>query len=180
MSLLLHIIVTYIKENIITNYKNYTACPETLRQAVNHLCYLWKNLFAQAIYHLHAKYSLKGLHKAKKIEICKWPVAITGDGCLVNTAAGNVATKIELTSTNMRCESHAADGSYKRMTDSKNMNISAVAEFFPSFQNIMKHFKISGKSSCVLNDALVVLRLMETHMMSLCPTRMAYLLSKCS
>ena len=35
MLLLLHIIVAYIKENIITNCKNYAACPETLGRATN-------------------------------------------------------------------------------------------------------------------------------------------------
>ena len=44
MLLLLHIIVTYIKEN-------YTACPETLGWTVNCLCYLWKIILAWAIYH---------------------------------------------------------------------------------------------------------------------------------
>ena len=61
MSPLLHIIVTYIKENIITNYKNYIGHPETLGQAINCQCYLSKNLFAQATYCPHAKYSLKSL-----------------------------------------------------------------------------------------------------------------------
>ena len=35
MLLLLHIIVAYIKENIITNCKHYAAHPETLGQATN-------------------------------------------------------------------------------------------------------------------------------------------------
>ena len=50
MLLLLHMIVTYIKENMITKYKNYTAHPETLGQVINCPCYLWKNLFAWMIY----------------------------------------------------------------------------------------------------------------------------------
>ena len=61
MWLLPHIIMTYIKKNIITNYKNYTACLETLGQAINPLRYMWKNLFPRAIYHPRSKYSLKGL-----------------------------------------------------------------------------------------------------------------------
>ena len=44
---LLHIIVTYIKENIIKNYKNYTAGLDTLGCAINHPCttYLLKGLY---------------------------------------------------------------------------------------------------------------------------------------
>ena len=34
---LLHIIMTYVKENMITKLKNYTACPETLWLVINHL-----------------------------------------------------------------------------------------------------------------------------------------------
>ena len=59
-------------KKIYSNYKHYTTCPETLWQSTNHLCYFSENLFAQAIYHLHAKYSLKGLHKVafKTLFIC--------------------------------------------------------------------------------------------------------------
>ena len=43
-----------------------------------------------------------------------------------------------------RCCSHAADGSLKRLANSKTMNLSEVTEFLPSFRKIMKHFKLSG------------------------------------
>ena len=61
MLLILHIIVAYIKENVITKLESCIAHPETLGWAINHLCYLWKNLFLWVIYCPHAKYSLKGL-----------------------------------------------------------------------------------------------------------------------
>ena len=61
MSLLLHVIVTYIKENMITKLQKYTACPETLGRVINCLRYLWKIFFVLVIYHPHAKYSWKGL-----------------------------------------------------------------------------------------------------------------------
>ena len=41
------------------NYKNYTACQETIGRAINHPHYFWKKLFAREIYRLHTKYSLK-------------------------------------------------------------------------------------------------------------------------
>ena len=45
----------------------------------------------------------------------------------------------------IRCGSHAADGSLKRLVNSKTMNVSEVSdEFLPSFRQIMKHFKLSG------------------------------------
>ena len=45
----------------------------------------------------------------------------------------------------IRCGSHAADGSLKRLANSKTMNVSEVSsEFLPSLRKIMKHFKLSG------------------------------------
>ena len=58
---LLYIIVTYIQKIQLQNYKNHTAHPENSGQAINQPCYFWKNLLAQVIYPLQAKYSLKGL-----------------------------------------------------------------------------------------------------------------------
>ena len=45
----------------------------------------------------------------------------------------------------IRCGSHAADGSWKRLANSKTMNVSEVSdEFLPRFRKIMKHFKLRG------------------------------------
>ena len=61
MSLLLHIIMTYIKENIITKLQKLYNLPINPR-AGNKLPTLFvKNHFAWAIYRLRTKYSLKGL-----------------------------------------------------------------------------------------------------------------------
>ena len=54
--------------NIKENYKNYTACPETLGQAINHLHYFLKKVLAWTIYRLRPKYSLKGLENALEID----------------------------------------------------------------------------------------------------------------
>ena len=65
-------------------------------------------------------------HKSINLEMCHCPVAITGNSCSVNTAAGDdLATNIELTSPNMRCGSHAPDGSLKKMANSKTINLGA-------------------------------------------------------
>ena len=50
-----------LKKIQLQNYKNYTACPETLGWAINRPCHLWKILFAQAIYRRRTTYLLKGL-----------------------------------------------------------------------------------------------------------------------
>ena len=68
-------------------------------------------------------------HKTINLEMCNQPVAITGDGCSLY----DLATKIRLISPNMRCESHAADGSLERIVNLKTINISAVTEFLPFF-----------------------------------------------
>ena len=57
------------------------------------------------------------------------------------------------------------------------MNVAEVTEFLPYFCKVMKHFKLSGKSTCSLNEALEVMGMKNVHMVSFCPTRMSYLLS---
>ena len=61
MSLLLHIIVTYIKENIITKLQKLYCLPRNPRAGSKLPVLFVKNLFAWAIYCPHAEYSLKGL-----------------------------------------------------------------------------------------------------------------------
>ena len=61
------------------NYKNYTACLETLGRAINRPPYFWKNLSARAIYHPSAKYSLKGLNYA----ILHHIIIILAKGCKI-------------------------------------------------------------------------------------------------
>ena len=120
-------------------------------------------------------------HKTINLEMCSWPVAITGDGCSVKTAAeDDLATKIGLLSPNMICGSHAANGSLKRMTNSKTMNVGAVTNFFPCFGKIIKHFKLNGKNTTALNETLKGLGMKKVHVMLFCSKRMAYLLSACS
>ena len=41
-------------------------------------------------------------------------------------------------------------------------------------------FHLNGKSQVLLNEALQVLDMKEVHLMTFCPTRMAYLLTACS
>ena len=62
MSLLPHIIVTNIIENIITKLQKFYSMPRNPRAGNKSPALFVKNLFAQAIYRLHAKYSSKGLY----------------------------------------------------------------------------------------------------------------------
>ena len=61
MSLLLHIIVIYSKENIITKLKKLYSLPSTSRVDNKSPALFVKNARARAIYCPCAKYSLKGL-----------------------------------------------------------------------------------------------------------------------
>ena len=121
--------------------------------------------------------------ESKVINLCMmfWPVAIVADGCSTNScASGKLVSRYGFVSPSMRCSSHAADGSLKRLANSKTMNVEEVTEFLPFFRKIMKHFSLSGKSTSALNEDLTVLGMKKVHIMSYCQTRMAYLLSACS
>ena len=120
-------------------------------------------------------------HKVITLEMRHWPAVINGDGCSTNTSAGGKLVELfGLVSPNMRCVVDAGDGSLKRMANSKTMNVEAVTEFLPSFRKAMRHFQLSGKSTCILNEALSVMGMKKIHLFSFCPTRMAYLLTCCS
>ena len=112
-----------------------------------------------------------------------WPTTITADCCWTNISAGNKLVEnlgpttpfIRYDYSNLekalftllyrclhrsycifyfiRCGSHAADGSLKRLANSKTMNVSEVSdEFLPSFRKIMKHFKLGGMFKNLFNQ----------------------------
>ena len=115
------------------------------------------------------------------LEFKEWPVTVMADGCSTNVAAANKLSEcFGFVTPNIRCTVHAADGSMKRLTNSKTMNVPEFSEFLPPFKTILRHFQLSGKSTSLLNNALEVLDLKTIHMMTFCPTRMAYLLSACA
>jgi len=75
-----------------------------------------------------------------------WPTALVADGASVNPKAGQILT-----------EKFAASGCIKRMTTSKTMQVDAMVTFAAGLKPILKHFKLSGKSSSALNDALEIM-----------------------
>ena len=86
----------------------------------------------------------------RKIDLLfeNWPVALVGDGCSVNKKAGEILTShIGLLSPTTRCSAHAASGTIRRITASKTMSVPEVVTFASGINPILKHFKLSGKSS---------------------------------
>lgn len=85
-----------------------------------------------------------------QLEMNKWPATIMAHGCNTNVFTGNkILECFGLTSCNIRCVAKAADGSLKRLTNSKTINVSEISEFVPPFC----HFQQSGKSTSLLNEA---------------------------
>ena len=99
------------------------------------------------------------------------------DGCTTHTAASNQLTRyLGFLSPSMRCVIHAADGSVKRMLNSRIMNFPDLSEFIPTLKAILRHFQLSGKSTALLDEALEM-NMKTIHMMTYCPNRMSYLLT---
>ena len=115
----------------------------------------------------------------KKIDLLfqNWPVCIAADGCSTNVASVEfLVDKIGLLSPNTRCSAHAAHGSARRLATSKTMSVQEVVEYAINLRPVLKHFKNSGKSLSLLNDALQLLEMKKSKALTWCPTRMGYLL----
>lgn len=115
----------------------------------------------------------------KKIDLLfqNWPVCIAADGCSTNVASVEfLVDKIGLLSPNTRCSAHAAHGSARRLATSKTMSVQEVVEYTINLRPVLKHFKNSGKSLSLLNDALQLLEMKKLKALTWCPTRMGYLL----
>ena len=70
-----------------------------------------------------------------------WPTCIMAGGCSKKLSAGNkLTTLLLLLSASLYCDVHAADGSIKRLANSKTMNVPEVSEFLPAFRSILRHF----------------------------------------
>ena len=118
----------------------------------------------------------------KKIQLVfeNWPVAIVADGCKVNQKAGEMLTEeYGLLSPTTRCSAHAGTGTLKRISSSKTMSVPEVVTFVEGLHPILRNFKLSGKSTSLLNDALEIMEMKPVKLMVWCPTRMANLLDSC-
>ena len=86
------------------------------------------------------------------LEVICSPVILSADGCSTNTKAGkDMVQMYGLVCPSVRCSVHAADGSLKRMANSKTHSVPVVVDFLVSFRKVMKHFQLSGKSTAALN-----------------------------
>ena len=63
------------------------------------------------------------------------------------------------------------------MVTSISINVTEIWEFLPPFGTSMCLFQISGKSLTLLNEALPVLEMMSTNLMTFCPIWMSYLVT---
>ena len=104
----------------------------------------------------------------------EYPVCVTADGCAVNAKAMQVlAERIGLVTPAIRCVVHAMDGSIKRMTKSATYSVEEFKDFTTNLGPVLRHFKLSGKSTSLLNDALAILEMKPIHLMTWCPTWMS-------
>ena len=93
-----------------------------------------------------------------QLEMKKWPMTIMADGCSTNFSADKkISECFGLVSPSIRCVAHAADGSMKRLTNSKTVNVSKISAFVSPFCTIPCQFQQSGKRTCLLNEALGML-----------------------
>ena len=103
-------------------------------------------------------------YDVRKMELLfdNWPVCIAADGCATNSAAVEVLVdKIGLLSPGTRCSAHAAHGSARCLATSKTMSVQEVVEYATNLRPVLKHFKNSGKSLCLLNDELKLLEMKQ-------------------
>lgn len=55
--------------------------------------------------------------------------------------------------------------------------VDAVVTFAAGLKPVLKHFQMSGKSSFILNDALLIMEMKSLKAITWCPTRMANILT---
>ena len=116
----------------------------------------------------------------KKLELSfpNWPVCVTADGCSTNSSAINLLVdSISILSPDARCSAHACHGSERRLATSKTMCVQEVVDYATQIRPVSKHFKNSGKSHSLLNDAIKQLQMKPIRAMTWCPTRMGNLLT---
>ena len=115
-----------------------------------------------------------------ELEMDNWRTCIMADRYSTNLSSNDkLTTLLELLSQRLHYAVYAADGSIRRLTNSKTMNVPEVSEFLPTLRSILRHFQLSGRSTALLNDALEGLDMKTVRMMSSCPTRMSYILTAC-
>ena len=74
------------------------------------------------------------------------------------SAINKLTTLLGLLRPILYCNVHVANESTKRLTNSTTMNVPEVSEFLPAsaLQSILMDFKLRGRSTAMLNDALEI------------------------
>ena len=89
-----------------------------------------------------------------------WPVASVGDACSVKNAGEILTSHIGLLSPTTRCSAHAASCAIRWITTSKTMSVPEVVTFASGIKPILKHFKLSGKSSALMQQCLEIMHIL--------------------
>ena len=98
--------------------------------------------------------------------------------CSTNSSAINLLVdSIGILSPDARCSAHACHGSVRWLATSKTMCVQEVVDYATQIRPVLKHFKNSGKSHSLLNDAIKQLHMKPIRAMTWCPTRMGNLLT---
>ena len=109
---------------------------------------------------------------------CNWPTCLTGDGCYVNLKGCRILhSDWGLWAPFVRCQSHSADGSIKRMATSKTMCVPLVVNMAKNLKILLKHFINSPLHTGVLKEAMRALEMMPLHILNWASTRMSSLLT---
>ena len=110
--------------------------------------------------------------KLIKLEVICCPLIFSDDDCSTNTKAGNdMVSNFSSVCPSLCCTDHAADGSLKRLASSKIRSVEVLVQCLACFRKVMKQ---SGR--ICINVVLDIWNMKKVHMISFCPTRMAYLL----
>ena len=79
--------------------------------------------------------------KIVEIVVPDWPVQLMADGCATNVCASrNISEQLGLLSPSIKCTSHTADRTVKRISTSKARNVPQITGFLPAFCIVMRHF----------------------------------------
>ena len=108
------------------------------------------------------------------------PFSNAGDGVAVNVkGARGLRDLYGIDSPDYRCAAHSADGTLKRLTKSKTMNVEEVTVLYECLRTVVKHFECSIKNKEVLHECMEILDMSPLHLISWCQTRMAHFFKSC-
>ena len=119
----------------------------------------WRKTLSQILRfhanHCHNILKCAQLYQLKQTTFSlKWKNGLWQSWLMVTVQMSLLTNKISewfgLVSPSIRYVVHAADGSLKRLTNSKTMNVSGISEFVLPFRTILCHFHQSERSTCLL------------------------------